>query len=202
MPENRSTEEAIIKTAQKLFAKNGYCSTSMDDIARDVGITKPSIYYYFESKEHIYARIVNKMLKRIIVDLKRFLEESRLKKIRLHEIINAVIHDRMRDGTVIRLVDVKIIGMESKPLKEIRGTLEEMRSLVCSILKCNKVRNEKLAAEVLINSIHCYVLHANHNLAIAPAKEYGDYLTSLFEPDCRDLTAKNTEKKFNSFNHV
>jgi AcrR family transcriptional regulator len=195
MPENRSTEEAIIKTARKLFAKNGYCSTSMDDIARDVGITKPSIYYYFESKEHIYARIVNETLKRIIVDLKRFLEESRSKRIRLHEIINAVIHDRMRDGTVIRLVDVKIIGMESKPLKEIRGTLEEMRSLICLILKCNKVRNEKLAAEVLINSIHCYVLHANHNLAIAPAEEYGDYLTSLFEPDYRDLTAPKNGKK-------
>lgn len=194
MPENRPTEAVIMKTAQKMFAKYGYSSTSMEDIAQEVGIAKPTIYYYFESKEHIYARIVNVVLKKIIADLKKLLEESRQKRTKLAEIINGVILDRMRDGTVIRLVDVKIIGMESKPFKEIRDTLGEMRDLICLILKCNRVASERMAAEVLINAIHCYVLHASHGLAIAPPREYADYLASLFQPVCPSAGKRKNAK--------
>ena len=39
--------------ASELFYQNGYAQTSMEDIAAALSVTKPALYYHFESKEAI-----------------------------------------------------------------------------------------------------------------------------------------------------
>ena len=48
----KDTKTAIIDTAMKLFLQNGYDKVSLNDIAKEIGIKKPSIYYYFPGKKH------------------------------------------------------------------------------------------------------------------------------------------------------
>lgn len=43
----------IIRTAADLFDRDGYSSTTMEDIARAQGIAKPTLYHYFSSKDEI-----------------------------------------------------------------------------------------------------------------------------------------------------
>jgi transcriptional regulator, TetR family len=62
--ENERKNE-IISAAKKLFALKGYSPTSMDDIARDVGITKASLYYFFKGKEEIFAAIIEEVIAEI-----------------------------------------------------------------------------------------------------------------------------------------
>src|SRR5690554_5047669 len=50
--------EPIMYIAEKLFHKQGYAQTSMDDIARAAGLLKGSLYYYMDSKEDLLFRIV------------------------------------------------------------------------------------------------------------------------------------------------
>ncbi len=45
--------EAVLLTAAHLFLKQGYRKTSMEDIARQLEITKPALYHYFTSKDAI-----------------------------------------------------------------------------------------------------------------------------------------------------
>jgi AcrR family transcriptional regulator len=52
------SREKIIEVALKLFAERGMHGVSMDDIAREVGIKKSSIYSHYESKESIFNEIV------------------------------------------------------------------------------------------------------------------------------------------------
>ncbi|MFI5956368.1 TetR/AcrR family transcriptional regulator [Cryptosporangium sp. NPDC051539] len=47
----------IITAAAGLFDRDGYSRTSMDDIAKTVGIAKPTLYHYFRSKEEILSSI-------------------------------------------------------------------------------------------------------------------------------------------------
>jgi len=45
--------EAVLRAAAAAFNRDGFAITTMDDVARDVGITKPTLYQYFSSKEDI-----------------------------------------------------------------------------------------------------------------------------------------------------
>lgn len=47
----RTTEGKIIQAAWKLFHKNGYEDTTVDEIIAASGTSKGSFYYYFRSKE-------------------------------------------------------------------------------------------------------------------------------------------------------
>jgi len=55
-------KKKIIKASYSIFEKKGYHSTSMDDIAREVGVSKASLYSYFKSKEEILQITVDHAL--------------------------------------------------------------------------------------------------------------------------------------------
>lgn len=44
---------AVLTTAAELFVTRGFHSTKLSDVADRLNITKPAIYYYFESKDEI-----------------------------------------------------------------------------------------------------------------------------------------------------
>lgn len=54
-PRGRGTlsRSVVLETAARLFNVRGFDRTSMNDIAEELGVTKPSIYYYFPSKDAI-----------------------------------------------------------------------------------------------------------------------------------------------------
>ncbi len=45
--------EVVVQAAARAFNLNGFHNTSLDDIARTLGVTKPTIYYYVENKEQL-----------------------------------------------------------------------------------------------------------------------------------------------------
>ncbi|NPA50244.1 MAG: TetR/AcrR family transcriptional regulator [Epsilonproteobacteria bacterium] len=57
MNKNLTRKEKILYTALKIFAKQGYENSTIEEIAKEVGITKPAIYYYFRDKYAIYEEI-------------------------------------------------------------------------------------------------------------------------------------------------
>ena len=52
----------ILVAAQEVFTRYGFGKTTMDDIAREMGKGKSSIYYYFTSKEDIFRAVIDKEL--------------------------------------------------------------------------------------------------------------------------------------------
>lgn len=52
--EFRSQE--ILQAARKLFARKGLAGTTMDEIAREAGLAKGTLYLYFASKHEIYLK--------------------------------------------------------------------------------------------------------------------------------------------------
>ena len=44
---------ALLRTAAQAFIETGYHQTTLDDLARRLGVTKPTLYYYVKSKEDI-----------------------------------------------------------------------------------------------------------------------------------------------------
>jgi acyl-CoA synthetase (AMP-forming)/AMP-acid ligase II/AcrR family transcriptional regulator len=59
-PERVAKTEAVLLAAARLFTKQGFQGTSLDDIARSLGVTKPTLYYYITSKEQILFACVER----------------------------------------------------------------------------------------------------------------------------------------------
>jgi AcrR family transcriptional regulator len=52
----------ILDVATTLFEADGYHSTSLEGIAREVGVAKASLYYYFKSKEDLLVALHQEMM--------------------------------------------------------------------------------------------------------------------------------------------
>ena len=54
----------ILETANSLFMRIGLKSVSMDDIAREVGVSKKTIYKCFDDKEHLIDQVIEEEINR------------------------------------------------------------------------------------------------------------------------------------------
>ena len=53
-------KENILDVAQSIFRKYGFKKTTMDEIAKAARKGKSTLYYYFKSKEEIFAAVIEK----------------------------------------------------------------------------------------------------------------------------------------------
>jgi AcrR family transcriptional regulator len=58
----RATRDAIIDSAEKLFIDKGYHGTRVSEVARHADVSIGSIYVHFESKEGLYAALMERAL--------------------------------------------------------------------------------------------------------------------------------------------
>lgn len=53
--------EAILKGAIQEFLSHGYAATTMDKVTAAAGVSKPTVYNYFQDKESLFAAIVEQL---------------------------------------------------------------------------------------------------------------------------------------------
>lgn len=69
MTSKEQTLQAIKDTAYTLFAQFGIDKTSFAMIAKEIGVSKPALYYYFDSKEALVTAIFDELYVAIEKDL-------------------------------------------------------------------------------------------------------------------------------------
>lgn len=63
--DKKTTKERIFDVAIDLFAQKGFDAVSLREISDAVGIKKPTLYYYFTSKDEILEKILEYPMKRV-----------------------------------------------------------------------------------------------------------------------------------------
>ena len=71
--EKEARKTDIIDTAARLFSEKGFHDVKMDDIAEQVGLSKGTIYLYFENKEALFFSIIEVRLAELIAELEEIL---------------------------------------------------------------------------------------------------------------------------------
>lgn len=91
------TDEKIFRTttaAAEVFLRYGYLRTTMSDIARAVGVSRPALYLMFAGKEQIFEAAT------------MFLAKQRLEEIRLATELRQGLNDKLVTASEMLLVSV------------------------------------------------------------------------------------------------
>jgi len=58
----RKSAERILDEAWYLFQQKGYRGMTMDELCLRCGLTKPTLYYYFQDKENLFVQVLRHQL--------------------------------------------------------------------------------------------------------------------------------------------
>lgn len=59
--EAENTRTAILTAAELLFLKKGVSHTSLEQIARQAGVTRGAVYWHFQNKAHLFHEMLNQV---------------------------------------------------------------------------------------------------------------------------------------------
>ncbi len=91
-------KQALIDTAAELFHKKGYSATSLEDVSRALGISKPAIYHYVKNKNELLTIIYTQAFENIFKDTLEISNmdlppDEKLRRIIRHHITNIIVKD-------------------------------------------------------------------------------------------------------------
>jgi AcrR family transcriptional regulator len=82
-----STRDALLDATDRLLARYGYKKMTIDDLAREVGIGKGSVYLHFTSKEEIALSHIDRIIDRLKARLRQIAEKNTDVEKRLAEML-------------------------------------------------------------------------------------------------------------------
>ena len=99
----KSTDR-ILKTSLELFSSKGYDATSVREICEAAGITKPTLYHFYGSKEGVYRAIVEGALERFRGDMVLALGTQGALRVRLVRMARAYVDAGAREPELARFI--------------------------------------------------------------------------------------------------
>jgi AcrR family transcriptional regulator len=176
MQETKDKKQLILDAAETLLHKYGYSKTSLDDIAKEAGLGKGTIYYYFESKEEIFIAVAKdhsdkyfSLIKKSIASKKGFADKFATS---LHMPIKLVY-----EHAPVLLDAIKNIPPHYLPtLDKFRAeSKKRMISILNDVIQDGLeegVITETIPAERLVNIIFDWFLMGDSNIIVQHPEEF------------------------------
>lgn len=123
-------EERILDAAMDEFTEKGWSGARMQSIADRADINKPLLHYYFRSKENLYKRIMEKILKVIISRIQYLVKEEQSFEVFLKHFIATLI-DSAAANPRLPLFLMQELSRRGKTAKEvIKDALQKEQEFV------------------------------------------------------------------------
>ena len=165
---SQRTREKILQSAIEMYAKKGYHSTTVDEIAAEAGVSTGIAYRYFRNKKDMLLSAINYGVDNIghiakiddiaspeaITDIQQYLETLLLRFEELH-IQNKAIHDELEG---LRHTDEDVKKLYTGIILEKMDAVIERLKL---IIKDNDNIREKAYAAIGIMEQHCHMMMDN-----------------------------------------
>ncbi|MBL8446862.1 MAG: TetR family transcriptional regulator C-terminal domain-containing protein [Zoogloeaceae bacterium] len=69
-------ESAILQAAERVFARGGFQGATMAEIAREAGLSKSNVHYYFGTKADVYRAVLANILRLWLAETDRITAEA------------------------------------------------------------------------------------------------------------------------------
>jgi TetR/AcrR family transcriptional regulator len=130
------SNDRILQKALELFSERGYDATSVREICEAAGVTKPTLYHFYGSKEGVYRAIVEGALERFSADLAGSLADEGTLCERLRRMARAYVDAGAREPDLARFLmalihnpprsapDTDFIGFYDGILQQVGGLID------------------------------------------------------------------------------
>jgi AcrR family transcriptional regulator len=169
MPENRdeAVRNAILEAAKAVFRRWGLTKATMEDIAREAGKGKSTLYYHFESKEQIFDTVLTTELSAMINSAKESVKPLTSAKEKLKKYIITSLN-LMKDSADLYDIVLREVRMSRHLIEKIRkqfdeGELEFIRGIMALGIQ---QREYNFADETELNTAAQVVMEIMRSLEI------------------------------------
>lgn len=145
----------ILDKAWELFRKNGYEETKVEDITRELGVSKGSFYTYFKTKDEVLYEILERIKKE---------NEERISKINVNQEPNKILEDYVisKMNYIVKLLNNMKISSINRNLSnsKLKNFFEELKKVSIEFIKknivekFNKINGNKYNLEIISEFVY------------------------------------------------
>jgi AcrR family transcriptional regulator len=168
-----------IAAATRLFAARGFDGTALQDIADEVGVTKPAVLHHFASKEHLRQAVLDAMLAHWQAVLPRLLLAATGSGDRFDAVFGELHRFFAADADRARIVLREALDRPAELRKLLRGPVRPWLGAVAAYVRAGR-QNGRHYADV---DDEAYVVHVLQLVITAAAA--GGVTSSLLDHDSR-----------------
>jgi len=164
--EELGTKAKIFQAAARLFAEKGYNGVSMREISESTGLSKPTIYYYFGSKEGVYTSLVEVGLHHNLEQFQQIIDMNIPVKQKIIEIVKIRFRQVQEYPEFAKFFLLIFMSIENLPfLKKFIEEAASRRQSLADLIQqgifqgeFGKSANPKLAADILIGTLMHFIV--------------------------------------------
>ena len=130
-----TTRDQILATATRMFADRGFGGTSLQAIADDVGIKKPSLLYHFKSKTVLREKVLEALLERWQAVVPQVMRSATSGERRFEAALSEVVGFFKQDPARARLLMREMLDRPEEMTALIRAHLSHWVMLVTNTIR-------------------------------------------------------------------
>jgi len=135
-PSIDSVRQRIVKAATRLFAVQGYTATTVRQLVEASACARPSLYYYFDSKEVLFTRLVEQHLEHVERLLEQWQHTDGTFRQRTHRLVDQFVDYAQANPDEMRLLRRLEMGVEPHmPQINLEGARELQMKMLMQIME-------------------------------------------------------------------
>jgi AcrR family transcriptional regulator len=180
-------ERQLVELAEQLFAERGFARTSMEELARRAGVTKPVIYGLFESKDGLFRACVDRAIERMAASIVEAFRSETEPEARLRAGGLAFLRFARENRVAWDLMAMQ--GRFAEQAQAVRRDQAQLiRTLMAEIAPEGTDPKELEAVAYAVNSAYEGAAHWMWEHPDAPVEQVADWIVALLLPGLRRFT--------------
>ncbi|WP_283750151.1 TetR/AcrR family transcriptional regulator [Bacillus cereus] len=182
----KSTKAIILEVATRLFLTQNYQVVSMDEVAKECGVTKATVYYYYSTKADLFTATMIQMMVRIRENMDQILSTNKTLEERLLDFATVYLHATMDIDMKNFMKDAKL-SLSEEQLKELKNAEDNMYDVLEKALDNATALGEipkgdpKFAAPAFVALLSIgNFKDENHNPTLANIDELAKQIVSFY----------------------
>jgi len=179
-PKQQDRAVRILDTARRAFAQNLFDEVLMEDVARQAGVGKGTIYRYFPDKESLYFAVIFEGIEDLKQQIRSVLTTQSYLEMETRELIGTLVFFFQKNRFFFRLMNLEDgkVGGEGRPNRQRwhreRGGLIDA---IAAVLEHGRdtgaldIVHPRTEAQILLGMVRSVLRHNEEDLTVAQMAE-------------------------------